>query len=513
MGRSHGDITEIHEEKPESSEPRRKRDFAVGSNVASSTANRASNEGTCGTTADGYAKAFLGALERNSSCDSKNFTIEMLDTSQTSSKDLPAFEDNGSENKEGLSKSITDKSMVKEIVLEKGQVAMFGYGSLIFKESMEDSLTHLNKLIEYECVPCNLVGWRRSWDAIMPNIRGYYEELSDGTRSDPKYIAYLNIYKTSSSSDRVNGLLYTMSSEYAKEFDKREWIYDRVPISSIDLEGVTLTLNGGEALVYVAKSDFCLNQCYPTDRSQVAICASYKETVDNGLEQQEEEFREQYNVSTDAVPECLVIRDKRDPSKPRRPTDEEINWQIHRHKDAAYVKPEDLKKLANRLSLEVPNKLRPEPEDLKKLANRLSLEVSNKLGPKPEDLKVLKVLKVLKILKNRDSLEVPSNLSDAIDVIDILKQLHDLEPEDLKVLKNLTNRDSLEMPSNLSDAIDIRKRLHDLKSEDLKKLANRLSLEVSSSLSDVIDIRKRLHDLKPKELKVLKHLVTSNRSK
>src|SRR5450631_4930363 len=86
------------------------------------------------------------------------------------------------------------------IDLLPGQVAMFGYGSLLLQRSMEQTL---GRAYSHICVPCELVGWRRSFDIIMPN-RSFYEPI-DGTEEVafiPKHIVYLNVRP--SDQDRVN---------------------------------------------------------------------------------------------------------------------------------------------------------------------------------------------------------------------------------------------------------------------------------------------------------------------
>ncbi len=123
------------------------------------------------------------------------------------------------------------------IDLRPGQVAMFGYGSLLLQRSMEMTLGHPYTNI---CVPCDLAGWRRSFDVIMPNHSFY--ELSEGAEFIPQNIIYLNVRP--SNQDIVNGLLYILELEQIEAFDRREWIYDRHVITPA-LRGVSI--RGGEA--------------------------------------------------------------------------------------------------------------------------------------------------------------------------------------------------------------------------------------------------------------------------
>jgi cation transport regulator ChaC len=185
------------------------------------------------------------------------------------------------------------------INLRPGQIAMFGYGSLLLQRSME--LT-LGQSYLHICVPCALVGWRRSFDVIMPN-RSFYEPLEEA-EFVPQHIIYLNVRP--SSQDIVNGLLYVLEQEQLEAFDQREWIYDRRLVTS-ELTGVTL--RGGDAYVYVAKPEWYLNS--GDTRERAALRASYLKMIEDGLEELGQEFRTQYEKSTDPVPAHLIFADRR----------------------------------------------------------------------------------------------------------------------------------------------------------------------------------------------------------
>jgi hypothetical protein len=185
------------------------------------------------------------------------------------------------------------------IDLRPGQVAMFGYGSLLLRRSMELTLGYPYTDI---CVSCALAGWRRSFDIIMPN-RSFYE-LAAGVEFIPQHIIYLNVRR--SNQDIVNGLLYILDLEQIEAFDQREWAYDRHVITS-ELRGVTLS--GGEAYVYAAKPEWLLNP--ESTRERAALRASYLEIIEDGLKELGQEFRTQYEKSTDPVPTHLVFADQR----------------------------------------------------------------------------------------------------------------------------------------------------------------------------------------------------------
>jgi cation transport regulator ChaC len=185
------------------------------------------------------------------------------------------------------------------IDLQPGQVAMFGYGSLLLQRSMEQTLGHA---YSHVCVPCALEGWRRSFDVIMPN-RSFYE-LLERAEFIPQHIIYLNVRP--SNQDLMNGLLYVLEQEQIEAFDEREWIYDRQLVTTA-LRGVTL--RGGEAYVYVARPEWLLNPV--NTREYAALRASYLQIIEDGLEALGQEFRTQYEKSTDPVPTHLVFADRR----------------------------------------------------------------------------------------------------------------------------------------------------------------------------------------------------------
>ncbi len=141
----------------------------------------------------------------------------------------------------------------------------------------------------------------------MPN-RSFYTEI-DGRLVWPENIIYLNIARSPGSI--LNGVTYVLSPEQIALFDKREWIYDRVIVTS-DL--VDCVIEGGELVVYVGKR----KHATPTIHSyfEAAIRQSYLDVIANGLRELGEEFKRAYELSTDAYPSRLVIADKKREGNP-----------------------------------------------------------------------------------------------------------------------------------------------------------------------------------------------------
>jgi hypothetical protein len=189
------------------------------------------------------------------------------------------------------------------IDLLPGQIAMFGYGSLLLQRSMEQTLGYAYSRV---CVPCELIGWKRSFDIIMPN-RSFYEPAVGTEKAAfiPNHIVYLNIRP--SDQDIVNGLLYVLQPDQVIEFDEREWVYDRYDVTSV-LRGVTL--RGGNAYVYVGKPEWCINPMAET-RDRAALRSSYMRMIEEALKELGPEFRVKYEQSTDPLPTHLLFADRR----------------------------------------------------------------------------------------------------------------------------------------------------------------------------------------------------------
>ncbi len=187
------------------------------------------------------------------------------------------------------------------VELRPGESALFGYGSLISKASMERTL---GRPYAGPFVPCAVEGWRRSWDIAMPNTV-FHAESEDG-RVYPRHILYLNVKRSPGS--LLNGVLFVVSASELAEFDRREWVYDRAEIGG-QLRGVTLS--GGEAWIYAGKREHLMREV--GSWRDGAIRASYLGILETGIAAMTPGFREDYERSSDPVPSALVIQDRTDP--------------------------------------------------------------------------------------------------------------------------------------------------------------------------------------------------------
>lgn len=185
------------------------------------------------------------------------------------------------------------------VMLKNGESAIFGYGSLLLRRHMEYTL---GRPYTSSFIACHLEGWHRTWDVVMPNQRFYHETPAGPVF--PKNIVYLNVSHKAYS--LLNGVLFVVRPEELEAFDRREWIYDRLAVAK-DLRGVSVV--GGEAYVYVGKPEFHI-PAKPTPET-AAVRRTYLNVVEEALCEWGQEFRQQYNLTTQAVPEELIIQDRK----------------------------------------------------------------------------------------------------------------------------------------------------------------------------------------------------------
>lgn len=186
-----------------------------------------------------------------------------------------------------------------KLMLDDGESAIFGYGSLILKRHMEFTL---GRKYERPFLSCVLAGWQRTWDVIMPN-KNFYSDTPAG-RLIPNHIIYLNIHPKADGV--LNGVVFIVRSTELAAFDRREWIYDRRVVTQ-QLKGVEIF--GGEAFAYVGKPELILPP--QASRDYAAIRRTYLNVIEEGLSDWGSDFRRLYENSTQTVPMGLVMDDQK----------------------------------------------------------------------------------------------------------------------------------------------------------------------------------------------------------
>ena len=182
--------------------------------------------------------------------------------------------------------------------LQPGQTALVGYGSLLSRASLDETL---GRAYTGPFLQCSIRGWRRTWNAAWPNDN-IYTELPGIGRMVPQSILYLNVRRDPAST--VNGTVFVVNAEELVEYDRGELIYDRADVTS-DLD---VRVQGGAAHMYVCRPEFCLTSVQSP--ATAAVRASYLRIIENALAQVDEDFRARYRSSTDPVPAHLVIDDR-----------------------------------------------------------------------------------------------------------------------------------------------------------------------------------------------------------
>lgn len=185
--------------------------------------------------------------------------------------------------------------------LEKDEVAIFGYGSLMLQETLH---TQEEEYKEPYIITA-IKGFKRSWSVGYPNnygfcFRDFNNEKEQNICFKPKTTLSLNVERSTNS--KVNGLLFICSKNALQSYDAREYVYDRVKIND-DLEDVQVI--GGEAYVYTAKPEY-YTLTENLEAHEAVIDAYYVGLIDFALQRMGKSFTEVFFETTKSIPEQLI---------------------------------------------------------------------------------------------------------------------------------------------------------------------------------------------------------------
>ncbi|HEX3151474.1 MAG TPA: gamma-glutamylcyclotransferase family protein [Gemmataceae bacterium] len=184
--------------------------------------------------------------------------------------------------------------------LSPGDIAIFGFGSLMSRPSLELTIGHP---YSGPFLTCGLRGWQRRWNVATPNTLRFYA-IRDGNPIYPNKIVYLNICP--SPDCVVNGVLFVITKPELSVLDSRESIYDRIDVGH-DLAGVDVS--GNQVFAYIGKPEY--QAIEPWTLAENGIRTSYIRTIEAGLAELGSDFRHNYLRTTVPPSSDLVFDDHR----------------------------------------------------------------------------------------------------------------------------------------------------------------------------------------------------------
>ena len=91
------------------------------------------------------------------------------------------------------------------------------------------------------------------------------------------------------------------------EFDKREWIYNRVDISGKIRE---VRFVNGNVYAYVGKDEFIVDPASVSSSKIGAVRETYRDILHDSFSQTVPSYERAYSLTTKAPPEKLIVNDQ-----------------------------------------------------------------------------------------------------------------------------------------------------------------------------------------------------------
>jgi hypothetical protein len=202
--------------------------------------------------------------------------------------------------------SCQEKKLIFKI--PEGHVAMFGYGSLMSKNFIQNGL--LQKNYNGPFLTTHLKGYKRSWTfawpSHLPSLEpdgNFYKDyiLLKGDTLYPNKIHYLNIKKDPNSI--INGVLYIVPKTDLTTYDSWELGYERIEVTDLIQD---YHIEGGPVFAYKALPDFVAE---PTnDFKEHLIELSYYKIIQDAFQYWGKDFESEYKESTEHF-DTLILKD------------------------------------------------------------------------------------------------------------------------------------------------------------------------------------------------------------
>lgn len=187
------------------------------------------------------------------------------------------------------------------IPIEEGLVGMIGYGSLLSKTSMEETLKRTYTDSVYQV---HLEGYQRTWNYVYsindPDMNYYYAKGNDTIAI--KNVIALNIEDAKDT--QMNCALFFITPEELTQFDEREQGYDRIDVTNAIAE---YTFTGGKVYVYKANKEHVFNF---DDEGQTVLPKSYLDLVTKACDSMGTEYRKEFDATTKNLDKVTVLSDK-----------------------------------------------------------------------------------------------------------------------------------------------------------------------------------------------------------
>lgn len=177
-------------------------------------------------------------------------------------------------------------------------LAVFGYGSLVSRASIAETLGHEAP----SPIPSRLAGWRRRWSIYRVNAA--HEKSFERVDGEPfEHVVGLNIERADGApqAEWPNGVLIELTDEELQRLDRREVRYDRVEVDPGDAH--TATPHGFERVfAFTAKEGHFAEEAPPSS----IIIASYVQACQAAFNELGPTAWEEFMATTGGFPAPVV---------------------------------------------------------------------------------------------------------------------------------------------------------------------------------------------------------------